>query len=406
MPVSFWKLGKLRVLRVEGNDALLDPPADVLGRGAEEVVKYLRAIHMNDNDARMREIVQAVQNVLRQIHEREIADSSLFEAEVQRNEQDEKDLDRWYALQLPYLWKDLLPQMKLLWEAEREARDKKKKKAVHIEDLSAFDFTEHEAMQALTTYYDAVGPVLRYGKAKFRRCACVDQNGQRKPCVPPVTGYMCLRDCVLVKKTFVREREKNDRLWNAYKSDGIRDAIKRAEYESKLYLDSAEGQLWLEDTAYEQAEEVLLEGGANSVVEQRYTDLENKKHQVVLKYDRKIATLQRSRDKKTQQLEAHLERLKEDRRAAQEGYVRNAVEQRIQSLTVQLANLPETAQLQQLQADCERDCAMLDEGLYDSDSVNTSEVDSSEFSSEDDSPEAQRWREKLRRRYDLIRLFC
>jgi hypothetical protein len=216
---------------------------------------------------------------------------------------------------------------------------------------------------------------------------------------------MCLRDCVLLKRDLVREREKHDRLWNAYKSDGMRDAIKRAEYESKLYLDSAEGQLWLEDTAYEQAEEVLVEGGANAVVEKRYQELEKQKRRIVQKYDRQKERVQKVRDQKIAQLEASLEQLKEDKRVAKEGYVRNAVEQRIQALTVKLAHLPETAQLLQIQEDCERDCALLDEGLYDSDSVNTSEVDSSDFSTDDESPEAQRWKEKLERRYsNSIRL--
>lgn len=396
LPTTFWRLVSLKVLRMEGNDAMLDPPPEVLGKGAEAVVAHCKNIHVNDRYSRLREIVLAVQNILRQIQERELADSALFEPDTKREGTNEKDLDRWFALQLPYLWKDLLPQLKRLWEEERNARHRKKK--IASDDLTTFDFTEHEAMQALTTYSDAVGPVLRIEIAKFRRCACVDQNGTRKPCVPPSQGYMCQRQCVLLKRDLVREREKNDRLWNAYKSDGIRDAVKRAQYESKLYLDSAEGQLWLEDTAYEQAEEVLLEGGANSIVEKRYRNLESKKKQLVLKYDKKKERVQRVRDQKMQQLEAELERYKEDKRQASEGYVRSAVEQRIQSLTVKLANLPETAELQQIQEECEREVARLEGGFYDSDSVNTSEVDSSDFSSEDESPAAQRWREKLARR--------
>ena len=105
------------------------------------------------------------------------------------------------------------------------------------------------------------------------------------------------------------------------------------------------------------------------------------------------------RDRKIKQIETQLEQLKEDKRLAKEGYVRSAVEQRIQNLTVQLAHLPETSEIQQLQNDCERECTELDEGLFDSDSVNTSEVDSSDFSSENESPEAVRWRARLERRY-------
>lgn len=398
LPVSFWKLQSLKVLRIEGNDSLLDPPPEVLGRGGEAVVQYCRAIHQNDSHSRQREIVYAVQNVLLQIQVRELADAALFEPDIQRNENDEKDLDRWFGLQMPYLWKDLLPQLKRIWEEERANPRRESKKVQFSDDLKAFDYTEHEAMQALTTYADATGPILRYQAAKFRRCACVDSQGRRKPCVPPQLGFMCYRDCVLIKKNLVREREKHDRLWNAYKSDGLRDAVKRAEYEAKLYLDSAEGQLWLEDTAYEQAEEVLIEGGANKVIEKRYAEVENQKRKIVIKYDRKKERIQKVRDQKIEQLESALNQLKEDKRQAREGYVRTAVEQRIQNLTVKLANLPETLELKQIQEDCERDCALLDEGLYDSDSVNTSEVDSSDFSTDDDSPEANKWREKLQRR--------
>ena len=145
-----------------------------------------------------------------------------------------------------------------------------KRHKITTDDLTSFDYTEQEVMHAFTNYSDAVGPVLRMQKAMFRRCACVDKNMIRKPCVPPSPGYMCIRDCVLLKSELVRERDKHDRLWQLYKSDGMRDAMKRADYEAKLYLDGAEGQLWLEDTAYEQAEEMLLDSGANVVIEKRF----------------------------------------------------------------------------------------------------------------------------------------
>jgi hypothetical protein len=213
---------------------------------------------------------------------------------------------------------------------------------------------------------------------------------------------MCFRSAVLLKSTLVRQRDKQERLWNAYKVDGVLDAMKRAEHEAKLYLESAEGQLWLEDTAYEQAEAALLESGANKVVEKRHQDVEAQKRAVIAKFDKKKYKIQKVRDNKLQQIQASLDQLKADKQISQEGYVRNALEQRIQALTVRQANLPETTQLQQLQIECERSCAMLDGGMYEDDSVNTSEEDSSEFSTDDDSPEAQRWRQRIKRRLVII----
>jgi len=48
---------------------------------------------------------------------------------------------------------------------------------------------------------------------------------------------------VLFKKDLVRVRDKKDRQWEAYKMNGLNDAMKRAEHEAKLYLDSVEGML-------------------------------------------------------------------------------------------------------------------------------------------------------------------
>ena len=114
-------------------------------------------------------------------------------------------------------------------------------------------------------------------------------------------------------------------------------------------------------------------------------------------------------------------------------YLKSAIDHRIQALTVELATLPENIQLQvlyhnnshtlslvctqqclynhhhhphhhhhhpqDLQTELEHKCKQLDEGMYEGDdSENTSDVDSSEFSSADESPEADRWRRKLQRR--------
>lgn len=39
----------------------------------------------------------------------------------------------------------------------------------------------------------------------------------------------------------VRLRDREERQWQQYKANGISDAVKRAEFEAKNYLDSAEG---------------------------------------------------------------------------------------------------------------------------------------------------------------------
>jgi hypothetical protein len=44
-----------------------------------------------------------------------------------------------------------------------------------------------------------------------------------------------LRQCVLVKMQLVREKDKVDRAWNAYKSNGLLDAVNRAEHEGSIH---------------------------------------------------------------------------------------------------------------------------------------------------------------------------
>ncbi|KAJ1439312.1 hypothetical protein B484DRAFT_415932 [Ochromonadaceae sp. CCMP2298] len=391
LPVNFWKLQSLKLLRIEGNDGMKDPPAEIIGAGGAAIILYCRNLHLQDTQSRMRHIILTTQHVLQQMHERGLPDSSLFEVDVKRSP---ADLDRWFALQLPYFWNDLLPHLKELWHAERMGHPD----ALTTDAVSTFDYNEQEVMHAFANFADAAGPVIRAQKAMFKRCSCVDETGKRNPCIPPKIGFMCYRQCVLVKQQLVRQKDKVDRQWSAYKTNGLMDAVNRAEHEAKLYLDSYAGDLWLEETAYEQAEEVLQEGGVDAVVQGKYAGLERQKKKIIAKFDYKIDRVQKERDRKLGQLEASLEQLKADKQKAREGYVQNALDQRISALTVQLANLPETIQLKQLQTDCERDCLLLDEGLYDSDSVNTSEEDSSEFSSEDESPEAERWRVRLSRR--------
>lgn len=184
--------------------------------------------------------------------------------------------DLWYGLQLQYFFKSLLPKLNQIWEEEMELKE-------HLKDstdavvINKFEFTEHEVMWAFSNYSDAVGPVMKKQKTMFRRCSCcvtvittaVEKqessssssislsggtnkvvtasltvpNNQpfptliKKPCIPPNKNFMCLRECTLLKKYLVKLRDKHDRLWDAYKLNGLNDAMKRAAHEAKLYLE-------------------------------------------------------------------------------------------------------------------------------------------------------------------------
>eukprot|EP01034_Spumella_vulgaris_P027251 gene27251-33943_t len=220
----------------------------------------------------------------------------------------------------------------------------------------------------------------------------MDANGERKPCIPPRVGYMCNRESVLLKAYLVRLKDKEDRVWQAYKASGLEDAVKRAESEAKVYLESMEGKDWLEAVAYEQAEEMLMDLGATHAVTGRQKNVEKKKKKIISRFDAKKARVQKARDGKIGTLQTELNKFKEDRKVVKEG---------INDLTTRMANLPETIELNMLQEECERECQMAEDALFDNDSddsMNPSEAaDSDQYSSEDSSAEAQRFRYRLKR---------
>lgn len=396
VPVSFRALGNLKILRLEGN-SLLEPPKEVVAGGAQFVVEFCRDSYKLNELGRMRQIITATQNILHQIVYYGLADPAYFEPEVQIS----GDEDPWCALDYPYLWSDAIPKLQQVWSALHRRRNRHRLEQIQQKTnfLLQFGYNEREVAWAYANYSDVYGPVMRRQKAMFRRCACLDSNGNRKPCVPPKVGFMCYSDCTLLKMRLLRTRDKEERVWNSYKAATVRDAVRRAEAESQAYLDSTEGRLWLEEAAYEHAEEVLIEKGTSSVVQKRLERVEDKKLEIIKKFDARKGKIQRVRDDKVSKLEIEINKLKESKAIAKEGYMKGAIERRIHDLTVRLASLPETQQLNDLQIECEDECERVEVALYeDDDSVATSELDSSEYSTDDESDEALRYRRMLQRR--------
>lgn len=51
----------------------------------------------------------------------------------------------------------------------------------------------------VANFQDPYGVVTRSKMCMFKRCMCVDQNGDRRVCVPPKPGWMCERKAMLLK---------------------------------------------------------------------------------------------------------------------------------------------------------------------------------------------------------------
>lgn len=367
LPLSFYKLRRLKVFRCEGNDNILDPPPEILIQGARAVVQYCVNQYYYDKDARMRHIVLCVQDVLTQVSEKNLYDPALFEHDAHLPFGDnsaDQGPDAYFVLQMSYFWENLLPKMRSQWlmmgqqgvyEVSNYAND----------SVNEFEFTEKEVMWALTHYSDAMGPVLRRQSARFRRCACIDPITKgRKPCVPPKVGYMCERTATWIKAKVVRSRDKAERKWSAYKVEHENDAVRRAELDALEYLNSRPGQRWLDETAADQAEDVLMEQTVEKIVVKRIKNTEKAKTKVLKKFDKLISRVQRIKDDKFSKLQKEVNDTKDQLRNTREGYLKSVLEKRLEDLSKAMADIPEIEQLQNLQKQCQKEIDALEKDLY------------------------------------------
>jgi hypothetical protein len=382
LPLSFHKLKQLQVFRIEGNEALIDPPTEILTFGAQRVIAYVTQLYQDDKETRMRHIILATQNLLAQITERKLYDPAFFHANVHLplgDDDDSIDKDEWYALQFSHIWDDLLPKMQAIWQNQLligivEVGNQRQRNRVLDDTIHEFPFSQEEVLWAFTHYHDACGPIFRQQSAFFLHCACVS-----RVCIPPRVGYMCRRSALWLKKRLVRERDLSERKWSSYKETVEEDAVQRAEQEATLYLQSAKGKIWLEESAADQAEELLLEKEADKIVETRIQQNENKKQRTILQFHKKIIKLQKQRDKKLANLQKQIQverdklanYLKESSQSnltnksksntsnksnksnkaskqgdvAENSYYKAIIEQKIDQLAQQMAQLTETQEL-------------------------------------------------------------
>lgn len=392
LPMTMYKLKKLKLFRVEGNPTLTDPPPDVLDKGAKGVIAYMTQKYADDEYWRMKRIVTYVQNLCKQIDERNIADPSLFQAGFMIEK------DPWFAVDVDYLWKDIIPAMIKTWRSERTTKPGY---------INSFPFDAKEVNWAMTRFQDAYGSVFRRQVAWFTRCGCVDKDGRRKPCIPPAPGFMCARISTLYKGVIVLSKTRQERIWQDYMVGGVDDAVKRAKHEAESYLKSVDGSLWLSSLAFEKAEEALDENGAGDAMKWREELANKRKLGIVRKFDRKKRRVQRQRDKKAVVINEQLAQSKEHFDMAREGYMKKTISFQIDALTKQLAQLPENYELLRLQQQCERECAEVDEDLFgDASTTESSSSESSATNSEDDDEEVRERRQKRRanRRRDRKKL--
>ncbi len=363
-----------------------------MSQGAAACIAYLKRKYTDDVTWRQRVIITSVQNCLSQGWERGITDSSMFEPDTVLN----NGPDHWFAVQLSYFWQELVPELRKIWGVEGR-KNKQMKNSIWINN---FPFNEKEVVWAFSNFSDAYGMMMSRQRACFRRCACTDDKGRRKPCVPPKKGFMCERYATLIKAHFVMEGQKKERLWMALKKKGIEESEKKAEAEALKYLHSAVGKLWLETEAYKRAEATLNEMGGERQEQWREKAVNNAKAAIILYYEGKMKRVKRIRDEKAAAMQEELDQVREDWKKAKAGYMKTTLEQQMEELIKKLANMDENVHLQRLAKQMDRRCADVVDAVHEADDTDSSDSDAEMPDSDDESEIAQLRRERYVRRLE------
>lgn len=404
LPIGFHLLTNLRILRLDGNPEMEEPSDDVLCKGAQAVVQYCLMKFKEDETAEMKRIIISMINILRQVHERDLADPAFFQPNVVLGENETADM--WFAVQYRYLWDVLIPHLRKIWHQEGGRSGMVSPNGTMLPPtaskdktwIHSFPYSEAEVNWAFKNFTDSYGLLIRRQKAMFTRCACVDSNGDRLPCVPPKVGFMCLRTCILFKSRIIQLKEKQERSWREYKRKGIADACMRARQEAIDYLKSAAGKEFLNSTSFQQAEEMLTDVGVDRAVTWRTKLAEKRKEYTKKKFERRKRNMLIVIERKTKKLQNELGRVRKDADGLDEGYTKNTLRARIELLEQQLEFSAEHDEIIKLEAKCSAAVKKIDEELFFEE--DDSDVDSyiSPPSSDDESSEAERIRQKILRR--------
>ena len=113
-----------------------------------------------------------------------VAHKGYFEADVDRNG------SNWFCVVWDKFWDEMLPGLELSWEEKRARRGR----------ITKMPFTREEVEKVILGYKDAEGKIyVQNQTCMFKRCRCVDANGERRVCVPPQPGWMCRRKADMFK---------------------------------------------------------------------------------------------------------------------------------------------------------------------------------------------------------------
>ena len=151
-----------------------DAPRRLL-QGAEAVRNWFKKRQKQALFARKHRIVATMQDFMEQCKEvrPSIAHQGYFEAGVERSGA------VWFQVVWDKFWDEMLPGLRDAWAEKRVDKHR----------VTAMPFSRSEVQKVLEDYKDAEGKVyMKDQVCMFKRCRCVDADGNKKVCVPPKPG--------------------------------------------------------------------------------------------------------------------------------------------------------------------------------------------------------------------------
>ena len=228
IPPNFHRLKRLKELKLEGNADLVYPPIRIVAKGTEEVLRWSRNRLEMAKSAKIRHIVQSLEEVMNLVQRYKIGGSmheSLFEVVD----------DNQFQFPPDALWNIFLPELRKMSNSHRDA--------------VSFPYERTEVEQAIFQFRDAAGPIVKKtARAMFRRCSCMETGQSTLVCIPPKTGWMCTRPALLLRKECYEENMREKRRQMA-EEKRVADAERAAKNLATAFLASEEGILTVREEA-------------------------------------------------------------------------------------------------------------------------------------------------------------
>ena len=237
-----------------------------------------------------------------------------------------------------FFWEYLLPKLEEYWRA---GHDDPEEVDVPRKYVQNFPFERDEVDRVLRTFSDPWGPVCcTVDDVLFRRCNCIQEDGKRRVCVPPKSGYMCSRRALLFKSEVKLQRHKDEHDRKVREASQVDAMVEIAREQAVAWTKTEEGRTYVRELAAKKVNEVMdsrrkqrWEGKVDGDVAAKIRSLETA-------YAKKRKKLEDTRDGKEKDLRMKRQMI-DDAASVEVGLARELKEKEADEIQEQIENLPE-----------------------------------------------------------------